>query len=608
MIVLGYNGFTRGAELFGRLYGATGVDRNLLVGHDAAAALVIDGEVVAAVEEERLSRVKKTSDFPAKAIEWCLDFAGVEIGQVDVVAFPWRFSSTVGEEMIAGICDTDLPVAAKFDALRRTGELYTGMLSPDAVYADFVRRTGHELDPNKLALVPHHLAHLMCGAHLAGGGDAAFLVSDGRAETLSSVMGELRDGVVHLFDATTVPMSSSLGVAYGRITRYLGFVPNNDEYKVMGLAAYGPPPPHNPLLDHVVRLHENGTYTISVPADRNAYYALFDGLFGGDSEKREEFDFRVKVAGCAQHMVEAVTAHQLRTLSAASSLDTLLFEGGLALNCVANTKMLQRSPFTGMEVSFGASDPGVAIGAAVYAAGLRNRPADALTTPYLGPAYDERHVLDALERYADVVEWQQEPDAAALADRTAELLAEKNVVGWFQGRAEFGPRALGDRSILANPAFPDIKDIINVRVKHREPFRPFAPVVLESEAPRVFEMGKKTSSPYMTFVFPVRPEYQERIPGACHVDGTARVQTVDDRQNPDLARLLRAFTARTDVPCLLNTSFNVAGEPIVCSPEDALECFLATEIDHLVIDRYVVTKRSGPGPHGPGLDGGTGNG
>ncbi|MFK4185370.1 carbamoyltransferase [Streptomyces sparsogenes] len=593
MIVLGYNGFSRGAELFGRLYGATGVGRNLLVGHDAAAALVVDGELVAAVEEERLSRVKKTSDFPVLAIEWCLKSAGVGLDQVDVFAFPWRFSPAVAEEMITQICDSDLPVTAKFDALRSTGELYTDMLSRDAVYGDFVQRTGYEPDPNKLVLVPHHLAHLMCGAYLAGGGDAAFLVSDGRAETLSSVMGEVRDGVVRLFEEGSVPMTSSLGVAYGRITRYLGFVPNNDEYKVMGLAAYGPPPRHNPLLEHVVRLHENGTYTISIPRDKDAYYALFDSLFDGDGVKREEFDFRVKVAGMAQHMVEAITAHQLRTLTAASSLDTLLFEGGLALNCVANTKMLERSSFTGMEVSFGASDPGVAIGAAVYTAGLRNRPATAATTPYLGPSYDEREILDALKEYADRVEWQEEPDAASVADRTAELLAGKNVVGWFQGRAEFGPRALGNRSILANPSFPDIKDIINLRVKHREPFRPFAPVVLESEAPRVFEMGKKASSPYMTFVFPVRKEYRERIPGACHVDGTARVQTVDERQNPALAELLRVFTARTEVPCLLNTSFNVAGEPIVCSPRDALDCFLATEIDHLVIDRYVVTKKGG---------------
>jgi carbamoyltransferase len=194
--------------------------------------------------------------------------------------------------------------------------------------------------------------------------------------------------------------------------------------------------------------------------------------------------------------------------------------------------MLGRSSFTGMEVSFGASDPGVSIGAAVYSAGLRNRPTDAVTTPYLGPSYDAEQILESLTEHADYVEWQEEPDFTSVIARTAQLLAGKNVVGWFQGRVEFGPRALGNRSILANPAFPDIKDVINLRVKHREPFRPFAPVVLESEAPRIFQMSKKTSSPYMTFVFPVREEYLEQIPGARHVDGTARIQTVNERQNP----------------------------------------------------------------------------
>ncbi|MEX1654831.1 carbamoyltransferase C-terminal domain-containing protein [Streptomyces pseudovenezuelae] len=591
MIVLGYNGFTRSSELFGLLYGATGVDRHQLIGHDAAAALMVDGEVVAAVEEERLSRAKKTSDFPVNAIRWCLEHAGIGLEDVDVFAFPWRFAPEVVDRMITEICGSGMPVVAKFDQLRRTGELFSGMLGRAAVHTDFMERMDHPLDPNKLVLVPHHTAHLMCGAHLAGVRNAAFLVSDGRAETRSAVMGELRNGVVWVFDQCSVDMNNSLALAYGKITRYLGFVPNNDEYKVMGLAAYGPPPTRNPLLINAVQLHENGSYDIFIPGDKQAYYAFFDQIFGGDSEKREEFDFRVRVAGLAQHMVEAVTAHQVRALGAATDLDTLLFEGGLALNCVANTKMLERSSFTGMEVGFGASDPGVAIGAAVHVSGLGSSPASTPVTPYLGPGYDETEILEALDAYADDVEWVA-LDEDAVADTTAALLAGKAVVAWFQGRMEFGPRALGNRSILANPEFPDIKDIINLRVKHREPFRPFAPVVLASEAPRVFDLGKKTASPYMTFVFPVRREYRDRIPGACHVDGTARVQTVDDESNPSLASLLRAFSARTGVPCLLNTSFNVAGEPIVCTPGDALECFLDTEIDHLVMGRYLVDKRS----------------
>jgi len=592
VIVLGYNGFTRSSELFQRLYGATGVDRNLLMGHDAAAALTIDGEVVAAVEEERLNRDKKTSDFPVEAVRWCTESTGVRLDQVDVFAFPWKFTSAVAEEMIAGICARDIPVEAKFDHVRRVGELFTGMLSRSAVYDDFVRRTGFEMDPNKLLLVPHHLAHLMCGSYLAGCGDAAFLISDGRAETLSSVAGEVRDGVVSVFDRSTIDVDNSLALAYGKITRYLGFVPNNDEYKVMGLAAYAPPPLCNPLLAQTVKLREDGSYTVSIPGDRRAYYALFDHLFDADPAKREEFDFRVKVASMAQHMVEAVTVHQTRALAAVSGLDTLVFEGGLALNCVSNTKMLERSPFADLEVSFGAGDSGVAIGAAVYAGGLRRRRPGAEPTPYLGPAYGDHEIHEELLRFTDRVEWV-ELEGGQVAQRTAELLSGRNVVGWFQGPAEYGPRALGNRSILANPAFGDIKDIINLRVKHREPFRPFAPVILESEAPRVFEMGKKSRSPYMTFVFPVKDDYREKIPGACHVDGTARIQTVTHRSNPELARLLDEFSGRTGVPCLLNTSFNVAGEPIVCSPQDALECFLKTEIDHLVIGRYLVSKKTG---------------
>ncbi|MFF4522025.1 carbamoyltransferase family protein [Streptomyces bluensis] len=591
MIVVGYNGFTRSAELFGNLYGATGVDRHQLIGHDASAALVVDGEVVAAVEEERLSRDKKTSDFPVSAIRWCLEQAGIGLDDVDVFAFPWRFAPEVVDRTIRDIAAGEMPVVAKFDQLSRTGELFTGMLGRAAVHTDFMTRMDYALDPNRLVLVPHHAAHLMCGAYLAGVRDAAFLVSDGRAETHSAVMGELRRGVMRVFEQGSVGVDDSLAMAYGKITRYLGFVPNNDEYKVMGLAAYAPPPTRNPLLVNAVQLYEDGSYRIFIPGEKKAYYSFFDTVFDGDSEKREEFDFRVKVAGLAQHMVEAVTAHQVRVLGAATEFDTLLFEGGLALNCVAGTKMLQRSSFAAMEVGFGASDPGVSIGAAVHVAGLPERPATN-RTPYLGPSYDDTEVLAALAEYQDDVVWA-ELDAAEIVARTVDLLTGKKVVAWFQGRMEYGPRALGNRSILADPRFPDIKDVINLRVKHREPFRPFAPVVLASEAPRIFDLGKKTSSPHMTFVFPVRAEYRDRIPGACHVDGTARIQTVDGAANPELAALLHAFSESTGVPCLLNTSFNVAGEPIVCSPRDALRCFLKTEIDQLVIGRFMIGKKAG---------------
>lgn len=592
MIVLGFNGFSKGADLFGRYYRATGIDRHMLYGHDSGAAVLVDGELVAAVEEERLNREKKTSKFPINAIQWCLKTAGITYEDVDKFSFSWRFSADVMNQMINEICVADTAIDKKFTRLRRLDDIYSNMFSQDAVLNDFAEYTGYRLDPDKLVLTPHHLAHLMCGHYLSGGRDTAFLVSDGRAEHLSSIVGEIRDGEIKVRESSGIDSGNSLATLFGVLTRYLGFVPNNDEYKVMGLTGYGSPSAANPLLEHVIKLGPDGTYTTAYdPRAVRAYYALFDRIFDTTPEGREDFDFRVRVARAAQEMVEVVTAHQIAALESASDATRLVFEGGLALNCVNNTKLLEGSRFDEMDVSFGASDPGVAIGAAFYAAHTSGEPPIPPETPYLGPSYDDDTILDTLKRYADRgVTWRVlEP--GEVAAETAALLAEKTVVGWFQGRTEYGPRALGNRSILANPKFPDIKDIINLRIKHREPFRPFAPVVLEDIAPTVFEMGKKRSSPYMTFVFPVKPEYVERIPGACHVDGTSRIQTVTEQGNPELAELLTKFTGLTGIPCLINTSFNIAGEPIVCAPADAVECFLKTEMDYLVLGRFLVAKK-----------------
>jgi carbamoyltransferase len=593
MIVLGYNGFGKSAEIFGRLFRATGIDRHLLYGHDSSAALIVDGKLVAAVEEERLNREKKTSKFPVNAMRWCLESAGITFDDVDTFAFSWQFSQDVVNKMIAEITeDRTATVEAKFARLQRLAETHAALFSEEATQADFLEYTGHRLSPEKLVRVPHHIAHLMTGYHLSGGGDAAFLVSDGRAEWLSSIMGEVRQGEAKIFDDVTIDSRHSLAMLFSVVTRYLGFVPNNDEYKVMGLAGYGPPPEPNPFLTDVVEICPDGTYKIPYPANAvPAYYELFDRVFGGNPQCREEFDYRVRVASAAQHMLETVTAGQLRTLEARSDLPRVIFEGGLALNCVNNSKLLERSRFTEMDVSFGASDVGVAIGAALFASQQAGTPPRAGRSPYLGPSYGGQEIQTALQQYADQVTWR-ELDPEDVPREAATLMRERCVIGWFQGRLEYGPRALGNRSILANPRFPDIKDVINERIKHREQFRPFAPVVLEHLAPDVFELGKKTSSPYMTFVVPVRPEYQEKIQGACHVDATSRIQTVTEDSNPLLAELLRQFTELTGIPCLINTSFNVAGEPIVCSPADALACFLKTEMDHLFLGNFLVSRAS----------------
>ncbi|MFP3987766.1 carbamoyltransferase C-terminal domain-containing protein [Streptomyces sp. E11-3] len=594
MIVLGWNGFTRVSEFFAENFGAVGTEKHYLLGHDSGASLLVDGELVAAVEEERLNREKKTTDFPVNSVKWCLEHAGLRFSDIDRIAIPWNWSAEVQDQLLSDITSAPMEPSARGYLVSSMRKLFAEVVSPEAILADFAARTGFTPDPDKVVFVPHHFAHAMTGYYMAGMKDSAFLISDGRAERFSSLIGEIRDGRIRVFDESTIGAEYSIGLLFAAITRFLGFVPNNDEYKIMGLAGFAEPPAPNPFLEHIVELHEDGRYTFRRPLETDnprSFEPLFEQYFG---PVQDTLEYKAKVAAAAQEMLTVVTSHQLRALEAKTDLNHLLFEGGVALNCLNNTPLLEGSRFDDMDVSFGASDTGIVIGAAVQAWVSHPDSADKKksaprVTPYLGPEYDDSTIEQALREFGDRVEWSRLSDDAVV-DQVAKLLTEKVVIGWYEGRIEHGPRALGHRSILANPNFPDIKDVINTRVKHREPFRPFAPIVLESDAPKIFEMGRKTRSPYMTFVFPVRPEFHDVLPGATHVDGTSRVQTITDQDTPRLAALLRRFTALTDVPCLLNTSFNVAGEPIVCTPADALKCFLGTEIDYLMLGNYLVRK------------------
>ncbi|MEU3839117.1 carbamoyltransferase C-terminal domain-containing protein [Streptomyces sp. NPDC028635] len=586
------------SEFFAERLGATGINKHYLLGHDAAAALLIDGRLVAAVEEERLNREKKTTDFPENAIAWCLEEAGITFDDVDLFAFPWNWSAQVLNEILDGIRSAPIPQAAKTNLMADMADLFDQIVSPEAILADFEARTGHRPDRAKVRFVPHHLAHATTGYYLAGMKDAAFLVSDGRAERFSTLTGEIRDGRITVFEDTVTGSEYSMGTLFSAITRFLGFVPNNDEYKVMGLAGYTEPPAPNPFIERLLRLHDDGRYTFTTPLQTDnprSHDALFEAYFGAFEDTLE---YKARVAAAAQQMLNVATAHQVRHLEKRTDLDRLLFEGGVALNCLNNTPLFEGSRFADMQVSFGASDTGITIGAAAHA--WLNDPgtgpasilaAAAPVTPYLGPAYDDAAIEEALEAFSGRVVVSRLDDDQVV-EQVARLLTRKVVIGWFEGRVEHGPRALGHRSILANPGFPDIKDIINTRVKHREPFRPFAPLVLEEQAPEIFDMGRKTSSPYMTFVFPVRDAYKDRIPGAVHVDGTSRIQTLTDEGTPRLTALLRRFTELTGTPCLINTSFNVAGEPIVCTPTDALNCFLGTEIDYLILGNHLIAKNA----------------
>ncbi|MFE3546951.1 carbamoyltransferase [Nocardia sp. NPDC059177] len=591
MIVLGYNGFTRGSEVL--LSSTSEIDRYVTIGHDAGAAVIIDGTVVAAVEEERLNREKKTHNFPINAINWCLERAGIKIEDVDYFALPWAFTEDTMRLMNNDIADHSPDAQFSAAAVAALNGLYHNILCRTQVVEEFRTHTGFDVPDEKFVQVPHHLAHLMCGYQVRGGGDSAFLISDGRAERDSSISGTIEGGVIRIFDDLTANGANSVGVFYSLVTRYLGFYPNNDEYKVMGLSAYCPTPTADHIIDSFVTLLDGGQFKFAAPVNgptsHLTYSQMLDATFATAGIDRKSLEFQASVARLAQDIVERVTAHQISALSEQTDLSDLIFEGGVALNCVNNTKLLDSSTFSSMDVSYGASDSGLPIGAAAFVGrtygDIEPTPCGTYTGPEFTPADIRNAVADFEERITAT-----EINENALASTVAELLTEKVVIGWFQGAAEFGPRALGSRSILANPTFKDIKDIINIRVKHRETFRPFAPIVLESGAGTLFEMGKLPNSPYMTFVVPVREEFMDVIPSACHVDNTSRVQTVSDGQNPLMADLLREVEKRVGVACLLNTSFNVAGEPIVGSPWDAINCFLGTEIDYLVLGNLIIKK------------------
>jgi carbamoyltransferase len=595
MITLGYNGFSASRAFFAEVYQRTDRDRFRVLGHDAAAALVIDGELVAAAEEERFVRDRKTSAFPRHAIEFCLREAGIGIDDVDRVAFGWCFDDAIRAEELDRIeRDETLAPDARAAALVRMRQLHSEVTGPTAIRQDFEKHTGRFLGERDLELVPHHTAHLLAGLGVHGGGtDVAYLVSDGRGELYSAIGGEVRDGRIHELTDMRVTIHDSLAQLYSKVTRYLGFTPNSDEYKVMGLASYASVTAQdNPLLTEVVRLADHGRYHLAFRSellDQRGYHPLFDRVFGRPVADAD-LAHQAYVAACAQNVVEVLTERRVRYLREHTSAPVLLLEGGLALNCVTNAKIAALGLFDDVHVSFCASDPGVSIGAALYAQrgadGVLRPPASAFS-PYRGPAYANAEIAARL--HDSDLRWRFLPDAA-LIDEVAGLLATTAVVGWFQGAMEYGPRALGNRSILANASDPSMRDRVNILVKKREEFRPFAPAVLEDLAPEVLEMHGARRSRLMTFTYAVRDGHRDQFRAAIHVDGTARVQTVSADSNPLFHRLLCAVHERTGCPGVLNTSFNIAGEPLVCAPEDALRTFTGTDIDVLVIGNYLVTK------------------
>jgi carbamoyltransferase len=536
--------------------------------HDPAAALVVDGRVVAAAEEERFSRRKHGKrpvpfsawELPEQAARWCLEKAGLSAEDVDAVAYSY---------------DPDA-VDHSLNGLDPSWEQLRTTYARRAPW--FLQSALPGLDPSIVRFVRHHVAHAASAGLAAPFGDSAVLVADGRGESTSYLAGEYRDGKLVELAAQRLP--HSLGLLYEELTEHLGFARSSDEYKVMALASYGRPHFLPELRKQVAATGDGGFRTDPIDWNRFA-----PPRRPGKDTRDDWGSARADLAASVQCLVEEVLLDLTRWLHEQTGRPRLTLAGGIALNCVANTRLFAEGPFDEIWVQPAAGDAGTALGAALHVAAEFGDPAEPMSRADLGRGFGN----DEIERWLKTakVPYERPEDVAVAA---AEALAEDRIVAWFQGRAEFGPRALGHRSLLAHPGRRENLERLN-DVKGREQFRPVAPMVLAERAAELFGRGP-LPSPYMLFVHDVYPHWTDKIPAVTHVDNTARIQTVDAAAEPLLARMLTEFAARTGLPVVVNTSLNTAGRPMVDDPRDALECFGSSPVDLLVIGPFVVRREA----------------
>ncbi len=531
--------------------------------HDSAAALVVDGRIVAAAEEERFSRRKhgkrpvpfSTWELPDAAIDWCLAVGGLDASELDAVAYSYDPSLVVpgGPGQDAGWEDLRTTYASRAPRFLQT--LLPGY------------------DPSIFRFVRHHVAHAASAGLVAPFGDGAVLAVDGRGEATSMLAGEYRDQKLDVH--ATQPLPHSLGLLYEDLTAHLGFDRSSDEYKVMAMASYGTPR-HLALLRRLVHADGAGGFR----TERIDWNALAPARARGATDIDER---HADLAASVQVVLEEVLLDLLGWLHAKTDAENLAFAGGVALNCVANTRLLAEGPFRRIWIQPAAGDSGTALGAALSVAADLGDRIEPMQDAALGRGWSDEEIEQVL-RVARVP--YERPTDISVA--TAEVLVEDGIVAWFQGRSEYGPRALGHRSLLAHPGQAKNLERLN-DVKGREQFRPVAPMVLADRAGDIFGRGP-LPSPYMLFVHDVAPEWQQRLPAVTHVDGTARVQTVDPATDPRTGALLRHFGDRTGIPVVVNTSLNTAGRPMVDSPRDALELFGSAPVDALAMGPFLIRR------------------
>ena len=545
--------------------------------HDSACCLLQEGVLVAAAEEERFSRRKHDPDMPKRAFNYCLAAGALTIADVDCVAFYEQPSRKLARQLWTMLPDftADSKVLSRLDAARPAREIREVL--------------GFE---GPIEFVEHHYAHAASSFFFSGFSDAAILTVDGVGEWATTTYGVGHENDILIFE--TVDFPDSLGLVYSTITNYLGFSVNDAEYKIMGAAAYGLPK-YQKQIRTMVQSHAAGQYSLDLKyfdfrsLDR-MYSDDLPELFGAPPRNRgaEVTQFHKDLARSIQFVLEEILLEKAEYLHKTTGSENLCMAGGVALNCVANSRILREGPFRKLFVQPAASDAGSSLGAAAIVArrtsGRDLKPA-ALNHAYLGPQFGSDEIISLLRAMGlKATDCRgKEPDLIAAV---VHQLGQGKVVGWFHGRMEFGPRALGARSILADPRIDGMRDKINAQVKRRESFRPFAPAVLETKAHEHFDLDHP--SPFMTET--CRVTSRLHLPAITHVDGSARVQTVDADSSPRFASLLNAFERRTGCPILLNTSFNLSDEPIVCSPLDAIVCFIRSELDLLVLEDFIIDR------------------
>lgn len=580
--------------------------------HDSAACVVQDGEIVAAAQEERFTRKKHDPSFPKHAIDACLKTAGITKNDLDYVAFydkPFvKFERIL--ETYLGVAPSGI----------RSFLMAIPLWLQEKLWLPKVIRESMEYD-GPILFGDHHESHAASAFYPSPYNEAAFLTIDGVGEWSTTTYGYGKGKELKIQGETRFP--HSIGLLYSAFTYYTGFKVNSGEYKVMGLAPYGEPKYVQTILDELIDLKEDGSFRMNMKyfnylSGLTMTNGQFDKLFGGPPRKQETLltQREMDLARSVQEVVEESMMRMARHVHKETGMKNLCLAGGVALNCVANGKILREGPFDSIWIQPAAGDAGGAVGVAlsVYHRYLDQPLAeknghDRMQAALIGPGYTDEELKAYLD---DQGIPYREVSEEGLANEVAEILAGENVVGWFQGRMEFGPRALGSRSILGDARSPKMQSKMNLKIKFRESFRPFAPVVLREKVNEYFDID--VDSPYMLLVAPVKEsrhiamtDEQKRlfgieklnvprsdIPAVTHVDYSARVQTVVREDNPRYYDILKAFEAKTGCAVLVNTSFNVRGEPIVCTPEDAYRCFMRTEMDYLVLGRFILDKSQQP--------------